>query len=1576
MNGNTNNVGVDDMCMLTNLTQETLLDNTEKRFKANIIYTFTGSILVSVNPYQPLPIYKIEDVNRYIGQQLGSNAPHLFAIAEDSYANLRSHNKDQSILISGESGSGKTEATKLIMQYLAAMTRKKETQQDSVELMILESSPILEAFGNAKTVRNNNSSRFGKFLEVCFDENGQIAGAKIVQYLLEKSRLVYQAPDERNYHVFYALVYGASDEEKAKYQLQPAEYYQYLNKSGCTHINGVNEKEELARLKTAFRYLGIDRGLQVKIFGILSAILLLGNVEFYDESHENNLEARVKNDSLLTIIASLLELDHDLLANALVKRKMTIKGQDLLIPLKSAEAAENKDAMAKGLYGRLFTWLVNTINNKIRAKSTTDLKSIGILDIFGFENFPFNSFEQFCINYANEKLQGHFNQHIFSIEQQEYDKEGINWAKIEFKDNQDVLDLIEKRPVGLLNLLDEECKFPRASDATFLQKIYTVHDKNPLFQKSRIGDSKQFGVSHYSGLVSYDVGGFLDKNRDNLQLLLLELCQSSKHQLLAQLFADEKEDSSGNVKTTTVGAQFKDQLTTLMKNLSLTMPHYVRCVKPNNDKVPEKFDSELVLSQLRYSGMLETIRIRKLGYPVRFSFKDFIWRFKCLAPKVPSEDQMETARGIALHCEKNLECSDMFQIGKSKVFLRDFMYMKMESSRTASLSVMATKCKATWKMHKERKRYRALVNTATLIQTFTRRLSERKDYAQLVSAATLVQSISRSLQHRKDFLITRNAAINIQGLVHSNLTRENYSKLQQSALTLQTSIRKRLAQFCLEDLINRRDKKIRTPPPPSPAKSSSTSTSSTSSPSTVPLQFSPRNVSFRDPVLSPLNSHREDSDEVGDRAGTPPPASPHARAERTPPESARERRERRAERERDKEREREEKKDRERAERLALTDRLSLPASLASIPLPPRKPDSPFTPFRSPSPPKPFSKVFSSSSVSNTLSPAPSFSSTSSRSTIFATPTPRKGPPNGPIPPPIFVYFPNLQPPQPLDVLPEKPKGNTSKEKGKETGKGKEKTKVSGKEKTEPKPTTVKISEIEPAKYPLSKYAAQLQSSVKGAVTTASTLLTYTNKASTQPMHKIPYGPLFKTALKISNSVMCYMGDQSTQIPFSELVTMIIGQGVDVPELRDEIYCLIIKQLNGNINQASILRGWELMTFCTGCFAPTSAFLPYLAAYLMKSSGSKSSTRERKFAMASHRRLCKINAIGPRTRPPSVSEIEAVRVHRKIPVIIYLPSGRAITMRVESTTTAAVMCKRMCKRLHLDITAKWAFFETYNDLDRKLQPKEFLLDIIYKWELYTQMMGGADGESCKFVFKRVLFSPVCDCPSRPDSRFIFNQSISEVMSGHQPVTEIEAVHLAALSFEHDIRGGLPVPSDWAKAYIPETLIPFRKPQEWLDVITVELEKVRANVDKRAGCTVLETQYMEFICSLPMYGSSIFYVAIKNANHDYLPASFYVTVNASGISFISPDQVIITIPLSRVVSYEVEGAVLVLVTTKEPNPSKPNSTPKKETFRLLTYQGVDIRAAIQTVVSSMKPIKKKKSVSKQVKAKKAGKATKA
>lgn len=733
--------GIEDMIKMNTLDEESILKNLKIRYLNNLIYTNTGSILVSLNPYKRLPIYAQEVVREYIGTSSASMgpAPHIFATAEACYHDMRDRHRNQSVIISGESGAGKTEATKLILQFLAART----TKHSAVEQKILESSPILEAFGNAKTVRNDNSSRFGKFIEIHFEGSGQICGAKISNYLLERSRLVWQAQSERNYHIFYQFLAGADKEEKERYQLLDIEQYNYLNQSGCTSVPTINDEEDYNRVRQALLAMDMSADVQDHLFTILSGIMRLGNVQF-----EGAEVSKVSNPQELEIVGQLLKISPEGLGRALTTRTLVVSGQKIQVNFKAAQAADARDALAKAIYSKLFDWIVVTIN-KVIYKPKPVKSFIGVLDIFGFENFNVNSFEQFCINYANEKLQQYFNETIFKIEQTEYSTEAIKWDNIDFNDNQDTIDLIEKtRPPGIISLLDEECRFPKATDTTFLEKIdngYKTHKKFYRPKKSRTA----FVIKHYAGEVAYETANFLEKNRDTLAEDLVALLNDSKLPLVKALFPLSEVDtqSSGRqAKSPTVGTNFKAQLAELMATLGATAPHYVRCIKPNTMKAPAMFDDDMVLAQLRYAGMMETIRIRRLGYPVRYPVKEFMYRYRMLLPlgyandpknkdKSGQLDLFAVAKNILSKVPSPSEDGSLqWQLGKTKVFMKEAQSAAVENTRNKAIWAKVVTIQSWWRMVWTRNYFAEMRQAAKLIQSVVRGFLQRRRYAVLIAA--------------------------------------------------------------------------------------------------------------------------------------------------------------------------------------------------------------------------------------------------------------------------------------------------------------------------------------------------------------------------------------------------------------------------------------------------------------------------------------------------------------------------------------------------------------------------------------------------------------------------------------------------------------------------------------------------------------------------------------------------------------------------------------------------------------------------------------------------------------------------
>uniref|UniRef100_A0A452U742 Unconventional SNARE in the ER 1 n=1 Tax=Ursus maritimus TaxID=29073 RepID=A0A452U742_URSMA len=844
----------DDLCNLPELTEENLLKNLKHRFLQQKIYTYAGSILVAVNPFKFLPIYNPKYVKMYENQQLGKLEPHVFALADVAYYAMLRKRVNQCIVISGESGSGKTQSTNFLIHCLTALSQKGYAS--GVERTILGAGPVLEAFGNAKTAHNNNSSRFGKFIQVNYLESGIVRGAVVEKYLLEKSRLVSQEKDERNYHVFYYLLLGPED-------------YFYLNQHNLKIEDGEDLKHDFERLKQAMEMVGFLPATKKQIFSVLSAILYLGNVTYKKRATGRDEGLEVGPPEVLDTLSQLLKVKREILVEVLTKRKTVTANDKLILPYSLSEAITARDSMAKSLYSALFDWIVLRINhallNKKDMEESVSCLSIGVLDIFGFEDFERNSFEQFCINYANEQLQYYFNQHIFKLEQEEYQSEGISWHNIDYTDNVGCIHLISKKPTGLFYLLDEESNFPHATSQTLLAKFKQQHEDNRYFLGTPVMEPA-FIIQHFAGKVKYQIKDFREKNMDYMRPDIVALLRGSDSSYVRELigmdpvavfrwavlraairamavlreagrlraeraekaaagtgspgsrgllgelqrgtstpseklyrcsmldfsfdgseefdinafediiaFYESKNDLHDQIiktikglpwqgedprrllqslsrlqkslsattnlldskslkliismtlhdrttksllhlhkkkKPPSISAQFQTSLNKLLEALGKAEPFFIRCIRSNAEKKELCFDDELVLQQLRYTGMLETVRIRRSGYSAKYTFQDFTEQFQVLLPK----NAQPCREVISALLEKMDVDKRNYQIGKTKVFLK-------ETERQALQETL----------------HREVVRKILLLQSWFRMVLERRHFLQMRQAAITIQ---------------------------------------------------------------------------------------------------------------------------------------------------------------------------------------------------------------------------------------------------------------------------------------------------------------------------------------------------------------------------------------------------------------------------------------------------------------------------------------------------------------------------------------------------------------------------------------------------------------------------------------------------------------------------------------------------------------------------------------------------------------------------------------------------------------------------------------------------------------------
>lgn len=744
---------VEDMAELTCLNEASVLHNLKERYYSGLIYTYSGLFCVVVNPYRRLPIYTEKVIDMYKGKKRHEMPPHVFAITDSAYRSMLQDREDQSILCTGESGAGKTENTKKVIQYLAYVaaskskggsstgttSRKPNTKQPEVDLynkgeleaQLLQANPILEAFGNAKTVKNDNSSRFGKFIRINFDNSGYIAGANIETYLLEKSRSIRQNSDERAFHIFYQLLAGASQQLRKDIILEDAKHYTYLT-MGKVSVPGMDEVAEFQATVKAMQIMGMGNEDINSVFRTVSAVLLFGNMRFKQE--RNNDQATLPDNTVAQQISHLLGLNVTDLVRGFLKPRIKV-GRETVTKAQSKDQCEFAvEAISKALYERLFKWIVMRINRSLDRTKRQGASFIGILDIAGFEIFDINSFEQLCINFTNEKLQQLFNHTMFILEQEEYQREGIEWKFIDFGlDLQPTIDLIEK-PMGILALLDEECWFPKATDKSFIDKLNTSHSVHPKFCKSEFRDKADFSVVHYAGRVDYSGHQWLMKNMDPLNENIVSLLQASQDPFCVQIWKDAEivgmaqqamGDSQFGARTRkgmfrTVSQLYKEQLTKLMVTLRNTNPNFVRCIIPNHDKRAGKIDAGLVLDQLRCNGVLEGIRICRQGFPNRIPFQEFRQRYELLTPNVIPKGFMDGKKACemmiqALELEPNL-----YRIGQSKIFLRAGVLASLEEERDIKMTDLIVQFQAYCRGMLARKNYHKRIQQLNAIRIIQR----------------------------------------------------------------------------------------------------------------------------------------------------------------------------------------------------------------------------------------------------------------------------------------------------------------------------------------------------------------------------------------------------------------------------------------------------------------------------------------------------------------------------------------------------------------------------------------------------------------------------------------------------------------------------------------------------------------------------------------------------------------------------------------------------------------------------------------------------------------------------------------
>ncbi|XP_059977165.1 unconventional myosin-Vb isoform X2 [Lagenorhynchus albirostris] len=764
-------VGENDLTALSYLHEPAVLHNLKVRFlESNHIYTYCGIVLVAINPYEQLPIYGQDVIYAYSGQNMGDMDPHIFAVAEEAYKQMARDEKNQSIIVSGESGAGKTVSAKYAMRYFATVSGS--ASDTNIEEKVLASSPIMEAIGNAKTTRNDNSSRFGKYIQIGFDKRYRIIGANMRTYLLEKSRVVFQADDERNYHIFYQLCAAANLPEFKELALTCAEDFFYTSQGGDTSIEGVDDAEDFEKTRQAFTLLGVRESHQINIFKIIASILHLGNVEIQAERDGESCSISPK-DEHLSNFCQLLGVEHSQMEHWLCHRKLVTTSETYVKTMSLQQVVNARNALAKHIYAQLFGWIVGHVNKALH----TSLKQhsfIGVLDIYGFETFDVNSFEQFCINYANEKLQQQFN------------------------------------------------LVPKGTDQNWAQKLYDRHSGSQHFQKPRMSNTA-FIVVHFADKVEYLSDNFLEKNRDTVYEEQINILKASKLPLVADLFHDGKDSApaaatsskisvrsarpplkaSNKEHKKTVGHQFRTSLHLLMETLNTTTPHYVRCIKPNDEKLPFRFDPKRAVQQLRACGVLETIRISAAGYPSRWAYHDFYNRYRVLVKKkeLANTDKKAICKSVL---ESLIKDPDKFQFGRTKIFFRagQVAYLeKLRADKFRAATIMIQKTVRGWL---QKVKYRRLKAATLTLQRYCRGHLARRlaEHLRRTRAAVVLQKQYRMRRAHQAYQRVRRATVVIQAFARGMFVRRIYQQVlrEHKATIIQKHVRSWLARRCFQRL--------------------------------------------------------------------------------------------------------------------------------------------------------------------------------------------------------------------------------------------------------------------------------------------------------------------------------------------------------------------------------------------------------------------------------------------------------------------------------------------------------------------------------------------------------------------------------------------------------------------------------------------------------------------------------------------------------------------------------------------------------------------------------------------------------
>ncbi|XP_047374832.1 unconventional myosin-VIIa [Sciurus carolinensis] len=1499
--------GVEDMIRLGDLNEAGILRNLLIRYRDHLIYTYTGSILVAVNPYQLLSIYSPEHIRQYTNKKIGEMPPHIFAIADNCYFNMKRNSRDQCCIISGESGAGKTESTKLILQFLAAISG----QHSWIEQQVLEATPILEAFGNAKTIRNDNSSRFGKYIDIHFNTRGAIEGAKIEQYLLEKSRVCRQAPDERNYHVFYCMLAGMSQEQKRKLGLGQATDYNYLAMGNCITCEGRVDSQEYANIRSAMKVLMFTDTENWEISKLLASILHLGNLQYEARTFENLDACEVLFSPSLATAAALLEVNPPDLMGCLTSRTLITRGETVSTPLSREQALDVRDAFVKGIYGRLFVWIVDKINVAIYKPPSQEVKnsrrSIGLLDIFGFENFTVNSFEQLCINFANEHLQQFFVRHVFKLEQEEYDLESIDWLHIEFTDNQDALDMIANKPMNIISLIDEESKFPKGTDATMLHKLNSQHKLNANYVPPKNNHETQFGINHFAGIVYYETQGFLEKNRDTLHGDIIQLVHSSRNKFIKQIFqADVAMGAETRKRSPTLSSQFKRSLELLMRTLGACQPFFVRCIKPNEFKKPMLFDRHLCVRQLRYSGMMETIRIRRAGYPIRYSFVEFVERYRVLLPGVKPAYKQGDLRGTCQRmAEAVLGTHDDWQIGKTKIFLKDHHDMLLEVERDKAITDRVILLQKIIRGFKDRSNFLKLKNAATLIQRHWRGHNCRRNFELMRLGFLRLQALHRSRKLHQQYRLARQRIIQFQARCRAYLVRKAFRHRLWAVLTVQAYARgmiaRRLHRRLRAEYLRRleaekmrlaEEEKLRKEMSAKKAKEEAERKHQERL-AQLAREDAERELKEKEEarrkkeLLEQMERARQEpinhSDMVDKMFGFLGTSGGLPGQEGQAPSGF---------------------EDLEQGRREMVEEDVD-----AALPLPDEDEED-LSEYK-------FAK----------------FAATYFQGTTTHSYTRR------PLKQPLLYHDDEGDQLAALAVwitilrfmgdLPE-PKYHTAMSDG-----------------SEKIPVMTKIYETLGKK----TYKRELQA-LQGEG--EAQLPEGQKKSSVR--HKLVHLTLKKKS-KLTEEVTKRLHDGESTVqgnsmledrPTSNLEKLhfIIGNGILRPALRDEIYCQISKQLTHNPSKSSYARGWILVSLCVGCFAPSEKFVKYLRNFIHGGPPG--------YAPYCEERLRRTFVNGTRTQPPSWLELQATKSKKPIMLPVTFMDGTTKTLLTDSATTAKELCNALADKISLKDRFGFSLYIALFDKVSSLgSGSDHVMDAISQCEQYAKEQGAQERNApWRLFFRKEVFTPWHN-PSEDNvaTNLIYQQVVRGVKFGeYRCEKEDDLAELASQQYFVDYGSEMILERllNLVPTYIPDREItPLKTLEKWAQ-LAIAAHKKGIYAQRRTDAQKVKEDVVNYARFKWPLLFSRFYEAYKFSGPNLPKNDVIVAVNWTGIYFVDEqEQVLLELSFPEIMAVSSSrGAKLTA-------PSFTLATIKGDEYTFTSSNAEDIRDLVVTFLEGLR-----------------------